>query len=179
MTDRHIPAHTGDLRIPVVSVVGKSDSGKTTFLEKLIAELTCRGWRVGTVKHHVHDFDIDVPGKDSWRHAHAGAAVTMISAPDKFGLIRRVERELTLPELVEQVGDVDILLTEGFKRAGNVRIEVCRAARSRELICAAEELYAVVTDQPDLVPEGVAAYGLEDASAIADAIEADFLGGGR
>ena len=64
---------------PVVSMVGKCDSGKTTFLEKLIRELTARGVRVATVKHHVHDYDIDLPGKDSWRHARAGAVVTMVS----------------------------------------------------------------------------------------------------
>lgn len=161
--------------IPVVSVVGKGDSGKTTFLESLIRELTERGHRVATVKHHVHDFDIDVPGKDSWRHAKAGAAVTMISAPDKFGIVRKVEREQTLDELVAAAGDVDILLTEGFKRAGNTRIEVSRRARSEGLICEPAELWAVVTDNPDVAPEGVLRFGLEDAAGVADAIEAAFL----
>ena len=165
--------------VPVVSIVGKGDSGKTTFLEKLIRELSGRGWRVGTVKHHVHDFDIDVPGKDSWRHARAGADVTMISAPDKFGLVRRVDRERTLDELLEAAGDIDILLTEGYKRAGSTRIEVSRAARSDELICSAEELWAVATDNPGVVPAGVPTFGLDDAPAVADAIEREFLGRSR
>jgi len=162
-------------RIPVVSVVGKSDSGKTTLMEGLIRALTARGWRVATVKHHIHDFDIDIPGKDSWRHAKAGAVVTMISAPDKFGVVRQVERERTLDELVEAAGpDVDILLTEGFKRAGDVRIEVSRAARSDELICTPDQLFALVTDvsyDVGVVP----VFGLDDADGLAALVERTFL----
>lgn len=165
--------------IPVVSVVGKGDSGKTTFLEKLIRELTQRGYRVATVKHHIHDFDIDVPGKDSWRHAKAGAAVTMISAPDKFGIVRKVDHELSLDELVAAAGDVDIVLTEGFKRAGNVRIEVSRRARSEGLICEPSELWALVTDNPDAACEGVPRFGIDDATGVADAVETAFLGKSR
>ncbi len=164
-------------RIPVVSVVGKGDSGKTTLLEKLIRELSSRGLRVATVKHHVHDFDIDVPGKDSWRHAKAGATVTMISSPGKLGVVRTVDRERTLPELVEAAGDVDILLTEGFKRTGEVRIEVLRRARSEEPVCAAEELWAIVTDSSEAAPAGVPVFALDDARGLADAIVRTFLGG--
>lgn len=162
--------------VPVVSVVGKSDSGKTTVLERLIAVLAGRGRRVATVKHHVHDFDIDVPGKDSWRHARAGAVVTMISSPDKFGVIREVSRERTLAEIVEAAGDVDILLTEGFRRAGGVRIEVSRRARSDELVCDPSELFALVTDNADLRPQGVPAFAFEEIDALADLVEATFLG---
>ncbi len=168
-----------ETRIPVVSVVGKSDSGKTTLMEGLIRALTARGWRVATVKHHVHDFDIDIPGKDSWRHARAGAIVTMISAPDKFGLVRRVEAERTLDELVEAAGpDVDILLTEGFKRAGDVRIEVVRAARSDELICEPDQLFALVTDASHDVGD-VPVFGLDDADDLAALIEKTFLPAAR
>jgi molybdopterin-guanine dinucleotide biosynthesis protein B len=165
-------------RIPVVSVVGKSGSGKTTLLEKLIAELVRRGHRVGTVKHHVHDFDIDVPGKDSWRHAQAGAQVTMISSPDKFGLVRRVDRERTLAELVELAGDVDILLTEGFKRAGDVRIEVSRSERSDEPICEPHERFALVTDHDGCEVGDHPVFGLDDITGIADLVELEFLGKG-
>jgi molybdopterin-guanine dinucleotide biosynthesis protein B len=162
-------------RIPVVSVVGKSDSGKTTLMEGLIRALTARGWRVATVKHHIHDFDIDIPGKDSWRHAKAGAVVTMISAPDKFGVVRQVERERTLDELVEAAGpDVDILLTEGFKRAGDIRIEVSRAARSDELICTPDQLFALVTDVAYDVGE-LPVFGLDDADGLAALVERTFL----
>jgi molybdopterin-guanine dinucleotide biosynthesis protein B len=123
-------------RIPVVSVVGKSDSGKTTLMETLIRALTARGYRVATVKHHVHAVDVDVPGKDSWRHAHAGAVTTMISAPMQFAVVRNVDRERTLEELVEAAGDADILLTEGFQRAGDVSSPMPTTSTSAALRCS-------------------------------------------
>lgn len=79
--------------IPIVSVVARSGTGKTTLVERMVAELVARGHRVATVKHHRHAVDIDVPGKDSWRHARAGAHVTMIDSPEQFVAISRVDRE--------------------------------------------------------------------------------------
>ncbi|UCF95758.1 MAG: molybdopterin-guanine dinucleotide biosynthesis protein B, partial [Desulfobacterales bacterium] len=73
---------------PIVSTVGYSGSGKTTLLEKLIAELKQRGFRVGTIKHDVHGFEMDRPGKDSWRHKQAGASVTVISSPYQIGMVK-------------------------------------------------------------------------------------------
>ena len=161
--------------IPVVSVVGKSDSGKTTLVERLIRALVARGWRVGTVKHHVHDFDIDIPGKDSWRHARAGATVTLVSSPSKLGMIREMDHEATLDELLTLAGGVDILLTEGYRRAGDVRIEVSRRARSTELVCEPGELFAVATDNDELDVGSVPRFGLDDADGLADVIERSFL----
>ena len=163
-------------RIPVVSIVGKSDSGKTTVMEGLIRELTARGWRVATVKHHVHEVDIDVPGKDSWRHARAGAEVAMISSPTQFAVVRRVERERSLDEIEATAAGAgcDILVTEGFKRAGSVRIEVSRSARSDELISSAEELFALVTDGAYDVGD-VPVLGLDDHAGLADLVERTFL----
>lgn len=161
--------------IPVISVVGRSDSGKTTVMEGLIRELTSRGRRVASVKHHVHDIDVDIPGKDSWRHARAGAVTTMISSPTQFAVVMKVERERTIDELAEAAGDVDLLLTEGFKRAGRIRIEVLRHARSDELISEAGELFAVVTDRSELVPAGVPAFALDDYAGVAKLIEDTFL----
>jgi molybdopterin-guanine dinucleotide biosynthesis protein B len=162
-------------RIPVVSVVGKSDSGKTTLMETLIRALTARGYRVATVKHHIHAVDVDVPGKDSWRHAHAGAVTTMISAPMQFAVVRNVDRERTLEELVEAAGDADILLTEGFQRAGDVKVEVCRKARSSELINAPATLFAVITDNDALDAGGTPVFALDAGDALAALIEATFL----
>jgi len=162
-------------RIPVVSVVGKSDSGKTTVMEGLIRALSSRGYRVATVKHHVHEVDIDVPGKDSWRHAHAGAVTTMISAPTQFAVVRATDRDRTLEELVEAAGDADILLTEGFQRAGDVRIEVSRRARSDGTINDPATLFALVTDNPDIEPGDTPVFGLAETAAVADLIEGTFL----
>jgi len=164
------------MSVPVVSIVGKGDSGKTTFLEKLIRELSGRGVRVATVKHHVHDYDIDVPGKDSWRHARAGAVTTMVSSPDKFSLIQKMETERPLEELARIATDsgADILLTEGYKIEAANRIEVSRRGRSEAIISLPEELIALVTDNPDLAPEGVPVFGLEDTVAVADMIVARY-----
>ena len=164
-------------RIPVVSVVGKSDSGKTTVMEGLIRELSSRGWRVATVKHHIHEVDVDVPGKDSWRHAHAGSVAAMISSPTQFVVVRRVPEERTLEQLVEAAGDVDLLLTEGFKRAGDVRIEVVRRARSDEMISEPGTVFAVMTDMPEIVPAGVPVFPLDAHSSVAELIEESFLKG--
>ncbi|GAB4289840.1 MAG: molybdopterin-guanine dinucleotide biosynthesis protein B [Coriobacteriia bacterium] len=160
---------------PIISIVGKSDSGKTTVVERLVRELVARGYTVATCKHHVHEVDIDVPGKDSWRHARAGARVTMISSPTQFAVVRKVEGERTLEEIAEAAGDVDLLVTEGFKRAGATRIEVSRRARSTELISEPDELAALVTDNDTLHVDGVPAFGLDDTKALADFVERAYL----
>ncbi|HEX9093555.1 MAG TPA: molybdopterin-guanine dinucleotide biosynthesis protein B [Coriobacteriia bacterium] len=164
-------------RIPVVSVVGKSDSGKTTVMEQLIRALAARGYRVATVKHHVHEVDVDVPGKDSWRHARAGAVTTMISAPTQFAVVRRVERERTLEELQEAAAGADILLTEGFQRAGDVKVEVSRRGRSDALINDPATLFALVTDEPDLAAGAVPTFSLDQVDDLAELVERTFLTG--
>src|SRR3989304_2506842 len=99
--------------VPVICVVGKSDTGKTTFLEKLIPELNARGYRVAVVKHDTHGFDLDKPGKDTWRLTQAGSYATVISSADKLAIIKRVDEEATLDEIAAMIGDdVDVVLTE-------------------------------------------------------------------
>lgn len=167
--------------VAIISIVGKSDSGKTTFLERVVRVLTARGWRVATVKHHVHEFDIDVPGKDSWRHAHAGAVMTMVSSPTQFAAIRRVEREYTLAELAEQAAaaGADILVTEGYKSTATARIEVSRRGRSEELISTPDELVALVTDNPAHQLPGVPVFALDDGEGVASLVEREYLAGRR
>ena len=99
---------------PIVCIVGSSGAGKTTLLEKLIPELTCRGIKVGTVKHDVHGFEIDKPGKDSYRHKQAGAVVTIISSPKRIGMVMDTDHDLDLGELLPFYSGVDIVLTEGY-----------------------------------------------------------------
>ncbi|MFQ6001600.1 MAG: molybdopterin-guanine dinucleotide biosynthesis protein B [Anaerolineae bacterium] len=161
--------------IPIISVVGKSEVGKTTLLEKLIAELKRRGYRLGTIKHDTHGFEIDKPGKDSWRHAQAGSDAVLISSPEKLALIKRVDRERSLDELLAYLGDVDLVLTEGYKSGDKPKIEVSRQARGQELLCHEEELLALVTDQPfDLdVPQ----FEHGDVAGLADLIEKEYLMG--
>ncbi len=159
--------------IPLISVVGKSRVGKTTLLEKLIRELKGRGYRVGTIKHDTHGFEIDKPGKDSWRHAQAGSDAVLISSPEKLALIKRVDRERSLDELLAYIGEVDLVLTEGYKSGDKPKIEVSRQARGQELLCHEHELLALVTDQPfDLdVPQ----FEHRDVAGLADLIEKEYL----
>lgn len=103
--------------VPIVSIVGKSDSGKTTLIEKLLPELVRRGYKVATVKHDVHGFDVDRQGKDSWRHKKAGAHTVVISSPTKLALIRDVDHDADLMELRDKyIREVDLILSEGFKK---------------------------------------------------------------
>jgi molybdopterin-guanine dinucleotide biosynthesis protein MobB len=173
----------GERLIPVISVVGHSGSGKTTLLEKLIRELKKRGYRLAVVKHHYHtDFEIDVPGKDSYRYAQAGADEVLIAAPNKVVSIRHLEGEPSLADVVARVQDVDLVITEGYKQAGAPKIEVYRTEQMGEcstdpvLLSPPEELIAVVSDRtfelavPTLDPE--------DVAGLADLIEDRFLVGG-
>jgi molybdopterin-guanine dinucleotide biosynthesis protein B len=158
------------MAVPVFCIVGRSKSGRTTLVEKLIGELKRRGYRVGTIKHHAHPgFELDRPGKDTWRHARAGSDHVVIAAPDKVASIRRVDREPELQEIAATMTDVEIILTEGYLRTGTYRIEVVRAARSVEPICAPDELLALVTDVA--VPYDVPQFGLNDAAGLADFLE--------
>jgi molybdopterin-guanine dinucleotide biosynthesis protein B len=97
---------------PVVCFVGKSNSGKTTLIEKLVLEFTSRGLAVGTIKHDVHGFDIDIPGKDSWRHKKAGARRTVISSPAKLSLIQDTDHDHSLGEIVPYFCGLDLIVAE-------------------------------------------------------------------
>lgn len=154
--------------LPIVSVVGRSDAGKTTFLEKLIPALKARGIRVAVVKHDRHGFEMDYPGKDTWRLREAGADVVMISSPNRVALIRSgLQQELPLDDLARLAeGAVDLVLTEGYKLGDKPKVEVSRAAvAGGELLCTREELLAVVSDRHH--PVDVPHFGLEDADGVA------------
>ena len=112
--------------VPVISFVGYSKSGKTTLLEKVVPELKSRGYRVAFIKHTHHDtFDIDLPGKDTWRLSQAGSDVIVISSAEKLAVIEKVSEELYLNKIVEVIADkVDVVLTEGYKQADTIKIEV-------------------------------------------------------
>ena len=100
---------------PVISIVGKSESGKTTLIEQLLPELKRRGYRIGVVKHAHHGFDMDRKGKDSYRHKQAGADTVMIASPGRIAMIKDVRGE-RLDDLIPFFKDMDLLITEGFKR---------------------------------------------------------------
>jgi molybdopterin-guanine dinucleotide biosynthesis protein MobB len=163
--------------IPIISVVGTSDSGKTTLLEKLIPELKARGYRVATVKHDTHGFDVDHEGKDSWRMKRAGADVVIISSPSRIAVIQDVDRDHALEELRDRLRlDVDIIISEGYKRGPHPKIEVFRMGHRPDLLCGpGDNLLAIASDVP--MELGVPCVDINDAKALADLIEDRFLRG--
>ncbi len=161
------------MAIPIISFVGNSGVGKTTLLEKLITILKARGYRVAAIKHDVHEFEVDYPGKDSWRLTAAGSDIVVLSSADKLALIERPAAERTLEELVAIVDDrVDIVLTEGYRGASAMKIEVSRSAHSHEITARLDDLLAIVTDAA--FDYQVPQFGLEDAAGVADFIETRF-----
>jgi len=160
---------------PVIAFIGKPDSGKTTLLEKLIPELRQRGYRIGTIKHHVHTFEMDKPGKDTWRHKQAGASTVALSSPTGLGIIRDVDEDLTIEELVGRYyGDIDLVLIEGYKRLGLPKIEVFRKALHAKPLPDRDETWvAMVSDIS--CPTDLPCFGLEDVAGLADFLEERFI----
>ena len=162
----------------VVSFVAKSGTGKTTLLEKVIASLKERGYKVGVIKHDAHRFDIDHPGKDSHRLTAAGADTMLISSPEKLALVKQHAESPPIEVLLATYfNDVDIVLTEGFKKSSMPKIEINRQERSATLLCRGEEhdptLVAVASDAK--LELDVPVLDLNDAEAVASFIEEKFL----
>lgn len=132
--------------IPIVSFIGRSNSGKTTLLEKVVRELKLKGYRVGVVKHTHHNFAIDHPGKDSWRLAQAGSDVVAVSSSNKVAFIERLDTELTLAQIRTFFeGKVDILLAEGYKKGNAAKVLVLATGQDREQLCLEEPLITIST----------------------------------
>jgi molybdopterin-guanine dinucleotide biosynthesis protein B len=149
-------------------VAASSNSGKTTLIEKIVAILTSRGMRVAVVKHASDGFDLDKPGKDSWRFQHAGANPVVLVGPGKIAMMKNIEREPSPAELVRMAGDVDILIHEGFKRNAENKIEVFRYGISgpRPLSLNDTSYLALVSDRPFDVK--IPCFNLNDAEGVAD-----------
>jgi molybdopterin-guanine dinucleotide biosynthesis protein B/molybdopterin-guanine dinucleotide biosynthesis protein len=161
-----------------VSFIGGSGTGKTTLVEKVIAELKRRGYRVGALKHASCRIDIDHPGKDSHRMAAAGADTTLVTSPENLVLVKKHARS-PLPEELLPVyfPDVDIVLVEGFKKSGLPKIEVHRKEMGNRLLCRGEEndptLLAVASDEP--LALDVPVLDLNDAAGISEFLVDRFL----
>jgi molybdopterin-guanine dinucleotide biosynthesis adapter protein len=157
---------------PVVSIVGRSGSGKTTLLEKLVSELTARGYRVATVKHTPHRVDLN-PEKDTARYLEAGSRASLASSHDKIVLIKPVDEEAGLADLVRLLGeDYDLILTEGFKQEDAPKVEVHRREVGAPLD-GLKKLLAIVTDEP--LEAKIRQFSLSDIKGLADFLESGFI----
>ena len=162
----------------IFGLAGWSGSGKTTLLATLIPEFVARGMTVSTIKHAHHEFDIDRPGKDSWRHRRAGAHEVMVASSRRWALMHELRDgpEPPLEELVGKMTPVDLLLVEGWKRHAHPKLEVHRPSLGKPLLYPEDpDIIAIATDEPVAAP--IPLLPVADAAAIADFI-LDHLGGG-
>lgn len=120
----------------IIGLAGWSGAGKTTLLTRLIPHFNAQGLRVSVIKHAHHRFDVDVPGKDSWRHREAGAAEVLVASANRWALMHELRgaAEPRLPELLTKLSAVDLVVVEGFKREPHRKIEVHRAANDKPLL---------------------------------------------
>lgn len=162
---------------PIVTIVGTTGSGKTTFLESLIKELKARGWNIGVIKNDTHGFDIDKPGKSTWRFREAGADNVMICGPDKMAFIEKHEEKKSLDEYLAYFTQMDLVLTEGFRRENKPKIELFRKEHKDYLLCEEEELVALVTDEDTFKTNAFAkpVFDFNELDKIADFLEATFI----
>lgn len=155
--------------VPIITFAARSGTGKTSFLEQVIPILKQRGIRLALIKHDAHRFEMDKPGKDTWRFTQAGADIVCIANQEKFAMLEQTQGGLSLREVVERLPQADLILTEGYKKNPVPKIEVHRAELGRPLLSSPEELIAVVTDEP--LNAGVPEFPLNDPVPCAEFIE--------
>lgn len=158
----------------VFGIAGWKNSGKTTLTEKLVAELTRRGWRVSTVKHAHHAFDIDHPGTDSFRHREAGAQEVAIVSSNRWALVHELRGagEPTLADILARLSPCDLVLVEGYKAEAHKKLEARRLeATKREPIGASDASVVAIAADHAIASETVPVFDLNDVTGIADLIE--------
>ena len=151
-------------QIPVFGFSGYSGVGKTTLIEKLVENLKAKDFRVAVVKHDGHDFDIDRPGKDSWRFTRAGADISLITSGGRTALAER--RPSSLPQALSLIRDVDLVLVEGWKHGDFPQIGLCRKATEKDFPRSVEDYVAVVTDREDIPPQ-IPRFSFDDIEELA------------
>lgn len=160
----------------VFGVVGWKNSGKTTLMTKLISELAGRGFAVSVIKHAHAKFEIDHPGRDSFKMREAGACQVMLSSPRRFAVMRELGKspEMTFDELLSLAGPCDLVLVEGYKREGFPKIEIRReGATSRQPLSAEfPEVVAIASDNPGNEDESLPIFPIDETAAIVDFIVA-------
>jgi molybdopterin-guanine dinucleotide biosynthesis protein B len=161
---------------PILCFVGRSNSGKTTLIERLIAELVKEGYRIATIKHAGHGFNMDTEGKDSWRHKQAGAQTVIVTSKGSLALFTDTEQEVGVEQLrARYVGDdIDLIIAEGWKSEGHPKIVVVRD-HIGEVEVSAEGLLAIITNKTlEHAPAGVPIFDPDDVENLAALISRRF-----
>jgi len=160
---------------------GWSGSGKTTLIERLVPRLAARGLTVSLVKHAHHSFDVDQPGKDSWRHRQAGCTEVLVTSAMRWALVHelRGQSELALDEAIARISPCDLLLVEGFKAAAVPKLEIWRESLGEPLLFPDDpHIRAIATDDPGRFADRLTSFALDDIDAIATFVLAEATGGG-
>jgi molybdopterin-guanine dinucleotide biosynthesis protein B len=154
-------------KIPLISIVGTSKSGKTTFIEKLIPVFKKKGLRIATIKHHHLDFEIDRVGKDTYRHKQAGSSTVILSSPYKIAIVRNVEKEVPLRDIVSRyIDDTDIIITEGYKKEDTPKIEIFRHVKNVSPLCLNDTtILAIVTEKH--IDTDIPQFSMNDVEGVA------------
>ncbi len=155
----------------IYGVTGWKNAGKTGLMERLVAEITGRGFTVSTVKHAHHSFDVDQPGRDSHRHRMAGASEVLLASGQRVALMQELRGadEPKLVSLLARLSPVDLVLIEGYKRERHPKVEAFRAEPGNDLIAPSDDtIRAVASDTP--MELGRPVFDLNDTAAIADFI---------
>lgn len=161
------------MAVPIVSFVGRSNSGKTTLIQRVIPELVRAGYKVATVKHAGHGFDLDTEGKDSWRHKRAGASSVVVLSKGSMAMFADVSDQMKVEEVRDRFLDhtYDLIIAEGWKHEGYPKIVIVRE-QIGEIPVSTEGLLAVVSDKP--VDLSVPLFGLDDVAGVAALIMKQF-----
>jgi molybdopterin-guanine dinucleotide biosynthesis protein B len=155
----------------VYGVVGWKNAGKTGLMERLVTEITGRGYSVSTVKHAHHRFDVDHAGKDSYRHRQAGATEVLLASRNRFALMHelRDEDEPPLEDLLAKLAPVDLVLIEGYKQDRHPKVEAHRTVTGNPLIALTDDTIRAVASDKELDLD-LPGFNLDDTKAIADFI---------
>lgn len=158
----------------VLGISGWSGAGKTTLLAQLIPLLTASGVKVSTIKHAHHEFDVDKPGKDSYRHREAGASEVLISSAKRYAIMHelRGDAEPTLEQLLARLSPVDLVLVEGFKKSGHAKIEVWRASVGKPMLQAEDPTVVAVASDAAIPGLSVPQLDANQPQQVADFIMA-------
>lgn len=158
----------------IYGIVGFKNAGKTGLMERLVTDITGRGFSVSTLKHAHHNFDIDQPGKDSHRHRQAGAHQVLLASRARWALMTELRNtdEPPLADLLTQLAPIDLVLVEGYKRDNHPKVEAYRSETGNPMLAQDDPtVRAVATDTPVTIDRPV--FDLNDTKAIADFILAE------